>query len=136
MLLAFCRMFLPTAGTPTPLTFAGGQVELRMPNRGIRRWKAKGLTDRSASEMTFYDEKKGRELSVADYYKESYNITYAPQSQEDLCCLLSACYAMHRAGNAGNVLLGVNVRDIDALSPAGDTHQAHAGMRMSESLRV
>ena len=52
-----------------------------MPNRSVRRWKAKGLTDRSAREMTFHDEKRGRDLSVADYYQETYNIKCAPQSQ-------------------------------------------------------
>ena len=57
---------------------AGGQVELRMPNRGIRRWKAKGLTDRSAREMKFPVDEEGREISVAEYYQETYNLPCAP----------------------------------------------------------
>lgn len=44
-----------------------------MPNRSIRRWKAKGLTDRGANQMMFFNEEKGRKMSVAEYYQENYN---------------------------------------------------------------
>ena len=67
-----------------------------MPNRSIRRWKAKGLTDRSAREMTFHNEENGgRDLSVAEYYQETYNIKYAPQSQEEIPASFTACLYHH-----------------------------------------
>lgn len=53
-----------------------GQIEVRLGRAFKRKYKVKGLMDKGAGELVFYNEQQGEDMTVADYYAERYNVRY------------------------------------------------------------
>lgn len=50
------------------------QVEVAHPQLGKRRYAAKGVTERSAAELKFFNDEVGAEMTIAQYYEHKYHI--------------------------------------------------------------
>lgn len=52
------------------------QIEVRLGGAFQRKYTVKGLMPKGPADLTFFNEQDGKEMSVAAYYEERYNIRY------------------------------------------------------------
>ena len=54
-----------------------GQIEVRLGGAFKRKYKVKGLMDKGAGELVFFNEQEEKEMTAADYYEERYHVRYS-----------------------------------------------------------
>lgn len=52
------------------------QVEVRLGGTFNRKYRAKGLTPKGPAELTFHNAQGDKEMTVAEYYEQQYQILY------------------------------------------------------------